>query len=80
MAQTVLSRIDAALGEALAPGEAGGRLKAAWGEAREMMRARRAARPGRGHHHAAELADATDLLVRGMCARAQRSAVGSVSR
>ena len=76
MAQTVLSRIDAALGEALAPGEAGGRLKAAWGEAREMMRARRAARPGRGHHHAAELADATDLLVRGLCARAQRSAVG----
>ncbi len=62
MADTTLSRIDAALADALGA-SAGTRVKPVWTDAREWLKASRAARPGRGRAHAAELARATDLLV-----------------
>ncbi len=63
MADTTLLRIDAALADALGTLNAGARLKPVWNEARAWLKARRAARPGRGRAHAAELARATDMLV-----------------
>jgi len=70
MAEPVLARIDAALGEVLGAESAGVRLKPVWSEARAWLKARRAARPGRGRAHAAELARATDMLVTRLFAHA----------
>ena len=70
MAEPVLARIDAALGQALGPASAGARLKPVWGEVRAMLAERRAARPGRGRAHARELARATDLLIAHLFAHA----------
>ena len=80
MAEPVLARIDAALGEALGAESAGARLKPVWSEAREWLRARRAARPGRGRAHAAELARATDMLVTRLYAHAAGPVGGRAAR
>ena len=63
MAEPVLARIDAAIADALGHLNTGARLKPVWLEARQWLKERRAARPGRGRAHAADLARATDMLV-----------------
>ena len=76
MAETTLSRIDAALAWVLAPASPAARLKPVWAEASDWLRARRAARPGRGRAHAAELARATDMLITRLFAHAAGAVVG----